>query len=253
MRVLAFSDLHRARSRAEALAAAAAGAADLVIGAGDFATARQGLAEALDPFSRLGAPFVAVPRNAESAGELAAAALPGALILRGSGARVAGFALFGLGHAVPPTPFGAWSCDLTEAEAAALLDRCAGCDILGTHAPPAGVALPRERGTRARWTQPRLGSGPRSRRTASAEACALRPYPRQLGRGGADRRDPRRQPRPRRNLARAAPMIDPPILLTLLPAALALNRTPGADMMFCLAQGARGGAPALRLAPEGRR
>lgn len=41
-------------------------------------------------------------------------------------------------------------------------------------------------------------------------------------------------------------MIDPVMLLAFLPAALALNLTPGADMMFCLAQGARGGArPAL--------
>ncbi|MCX7645650.1 MAG: LysE family translocator [Rhodobacteraceae bacterium] len=41
-------------------------------------------------------------------------------------------------------------------------------------------------------------------------------------------------------------MIDPMVLLAFLPAALALNLTPGADMMFCLAQGARGGArPAI--------
>jgi threonine/homoserine/homoserine lactone efflux protein len=41
-------------------------------------------------------------------------------------------------------------------------------------------------------------------------------------------------------------MIDPLLLLAFLPAALALNLTPGADMMFCLAQGARGGVrPAL--------
>lgn len=41
-------------------------------------------------------------------------------------------------------------------------------------------------------------------------------------------------------------MIDPLVLLAFVPAALALNLTPGADMMFCLAQGARGGPrPAL--------
>lgn len=37
-------------------------------------------------------------------------------------------------------------------------------------------------------------------------------------------------------------MIEPVAVLAFLPAALALNLTPGADMMFCLAQGARGGA-----------
>lgn len=41
-------------------------------------------------------------------------------------------------------------------------------------------------------------------------------------------------------------MIDPILLLAFLPAALALNLTPGADMLFCLAQGTRGGpGPAL--------
>jgi len=41
-------------------------------------------------------------------------------------------------------------------------------------------------------------------------------------------------------------MIESVSLLAFIPAALALNLTPGADMMFCLAQGARGGPrPAL--------
>lgn len=41
-------------------------------------------------------------------------------------------------------------------------------------------------------------------------------------------------------------MIDAGLLLAFIPAALALNLTPGADMMFCLAQGMRGGPyPAL--------
>ncbi|WP_296761656.1 LysE family translocator [Sediminimonas sp.] len=41
-------------------------------------------------------------------------------------------------------------------------------------------------------------------------------------------------------------MIEPATLLAFVPAALALNLTPGADMMFCLGQGMRAGArPAL--------
>ncbi len=41
-------------------------------------------------------------------------------------------------------------------------------------------------------------------------------------------------------------MIDPVILLAFIPAALALNLTPGADMMFCLGQGLRAGSrPAI--------
>lgn len=37
-------------------------------------------------------------------------------------------------------------------------------------------------------------------------------------------------------------IVDPLVLLAFIPAALALNLTPGADMMFCLGQGLRSGA-----------
>jgi threonine/homoserine/homoserine lactone efflux protein len=41
-------------------------------------------------------------------------------------------------------------------------------------------------------------------------------------------------------------MIDPVLFLAFVPVALALNLTPGADMMFCFAQGMKGGArPAI--------
>lgn len=46
-------------------------------------------------------------------------------------------------------------------------------------------------------------------------------------------------------------MVEPLTLLAFVPAALALNLTPGADMMFCLAQGARSGARAAWAASAG--
>lgn len=46
-------------------------------------------------------------------------------------------------------------------------------------------------------------------------------------------------------------MIDPVILLAFVPAALALNMTPGADMMFCLGQGLRSGPKAAIAASAG--
>lgn len=46
-------------------------------------------------------------------------------------------------------------------------------------------------------------------------------------------------------------MIDPLILLAFLPAGLALNLTPGADMMFCFAQGLRRGPRAAWAASAG--
>lgn len=139
MRILAFSDLHASAARAAALVEASR-EADLVIGAGDFCNARRGLPEAMALLEGLAAPMLAVPGNAESAGELRAAAGPGVTVLHGEGAEVGGIRVFGLGCGVPVTPFGAWSCDLTEAEAEALLDRCTACDILVTHSPPKGVA-----------------------------------------------------------------------------------------------------------------
>jgi threonine/homoserine/homoserine lactone efflux protein len=46
-------------------------------------------------------------------------------------------------------------------------------------------------------------------------------------------------------------IVDPWILLAFLPAALALNLTPGADMMFCLGQGLRAGPRAAVAASAG--
>lgn len=46
-------------------------------------------------------------------------------------------------------------------------------------------------------------------------------------------------------------MIDPLTLLTFTPAALALNLTPGVDMMFCFGQGLRGGTRAAWAASAG--
>lgn len=139
MKLLAFSDLHQSRSRAGALVSASS-KADLVIGAGDFCNARRGLDEAMEMLAGIAAPMVLVPGNAESADELRAAAPEGAHVLHGDGLEIEGIRVFGLGYGVPVTPFGAWSCDLTEAEATAMLDRCKAADILVTHSPPKGVA-----------------------------------------------------------------------------------------------------------------
>ncbi len=137
MRILAFSDLHLDHTHATELVSASA-QADLVIGAGDFCRGRTGLDAAMQMLAGIAAPFVMVPGNAESAGELTDAAPEGAHVLHGSGMTVDGLRLFGLGYAVPVTHFGDWSCDLTEGEAAEMLARCDGADILIAHSPPKG-------------------------------------------------------------------------------------------------------------------
>ncbi|MEO0751840.1 MAG: metallophosphoesterase family protein [Pseudomonadota bacterium] len=139
MKILAFSDLHLSRGRAAALVEASAGA-DLVIGAGDFCNKRDGLPEAMAMLEGLKAPCVIVPGNCESDEELRAEALAGMTVLHGQAAEVAGLQIFGLGYGVPVTPFGDWSCDLSEEEATELLAPCMQADLLVFHSPPKGIA-----------------------------------------------------------------------------------------------------------------
>lgn len=100
---------------------------------------RRGLDRAAAMLAGLQAPMAAVPGNGESAAELRAAGFAGTTVLHGEGAEIAGLRLFGLGCGVPQTPFGSWSCDLSEAQAEALLARCNAADILISHSPPKGL------------------------------------------------------------------------------------------------------------------
>lgn len=60
-------------------------------------------------------------------------------MLHGTAARVAGQSFFGLGGGVPVTPFGSWSYDFTEEEAADLLADCPSGAVLVSHSPPKGA------------------------------------------------------------------------------------------------------------------
>src|SRR5262245_13604334 len=119
MKILLFSDLHRDRSAAAKLVDLSRDA-DLVIGAGDFATARRGIDDTISVLRAIEKPAVLVPGNSESFEELQAACAgwPSAIVLHGSGTQISGIPIWGLGGAVPVTPFGDWSYDFTEAEAA---------------------------------------------------------------------------------------------------------------------------------------
>ncbi|MEM6304625.1 MAG: metallophosphoesterase family protein [Pseudomonadota bacterium] len=138
MKILAFSDLHHNRARADVLVTESA-QADLVIGAGDFCNHRKGLPEAMNLMSGLGAPMLAVPGNAESDVELQDAAHVGTTVLHGTGVESHSLRFFGIGGATPVTPFGHWSWDLTESEAEAVLARCEAVDVLISHSPPKGA------------------------------------------------------------------------------------------------------------------
>jgi uncharacterized protein len=138
MRLLAFSDLHRDRDRAERLVELAR-EADVVVGAGDYATMHRGLEETIEVLSAISAPSVLVPGNAETDTELWQACGPwtSAHVLHGQALALDGVQFFGLGGGVPPTPF-PWSFDLTEEEAAAKLESCPEGAVLIVHSPPKG-------------------------------------------------------------------------------------------------------------------
>jgi Icc-related predicted phosphoesterase len=149
MKLLLFSDLHCDIDAAQKLVEQADDA-DVLIGAGDFATCRRGIESTLDVLRAVERPAVLVPGNAESDDELRAACQrwPSAHVLHGSGTKIDGIEFYGLGAAVPETPFGSWSFDLNEEEARRLLVSCPSGAILVTHSPPQGVVDRTARGDR---------------------------------------------------------------------------------------------------------
>lgn len=138
MRILAFSDLHRDLGQAALLVELSTGA-DVVIGAGDFASIHDGLAETIDALAAIEVPTVLVPGNNETEDALreAAASWSAATVLHGEGTEIDGVSFFGLGAGVPITPWN-WSFDLSEADAAELLVGCPERGVLVIHSPPHG-------------------------------------------------------------------------------------------------------------------
>jgi Icc-related predicted phosphoesterase len=140
MKILAFSDLHCDVASAT-LIAEQAHSADWVIGAGDFATMRRGLNKTIDALRRIERPTFLVPGNGESFDELQLACQDwtSATVLHGSGVYADGIQVYGIGGAIPVTPFGAWSYDFSEEQAATMLGDCRPAGVLISHSPPWGA------------------------------------------------------------------------------------------------------------------
>ncbi len=138
MKILAFSDVHCDHAACEALAAAA-NQADLIIGAGDFAQRREGLAETMAILEPFADKAVYVAGNNETPEELRAAT--SAEVLHGEMTERLGLKIYGLGGAIPELNITAFeSFDIPEAEAAPMLAAASGADILICHSPPKGFA-----------------------------------------------------------------------------------------------------------------
>ena len=123
MNILAFSDVHcdvisinKILEKSKAV--------DLIIGAGDFSHGGgTGLKEVIKKFSQINKPCVFVPGNCETFQQLNQECKNGnnLHVLHGTGIKLNGVEIFGVGGGIPVTPFGSWSYDFTEAQARDLL------------------------------------------------------------------------------------------------------------------------------------
>jgi Icc-related predicted phosphoesterase len=138
VRILAFSDLHRDLDQAGRLVEMSAGA-DVVIGAGDFASVHEGLDQMIDALAAIEKPTVLVPGNNETEEALrqAATGWGAATVLHGGGATIDGAEFYGLGAGIPVTPWD-WSFDLDDEAATEMLAPCPREAILVLHSPPRG-------------------------------------------------------------------------------------------------------------------
>jgi Icc-related predicted phosphoesterase len=138
VKLLAFSDLHRDLGQAARLVEMSA-EADVVIGAGDFASVHEGLEETVGVLAAIEAPTVLVPGNNETEEALreATSGWSVATVLHGAGTAIDGVEIYGLGAGIPVTPWG-WSFDLDDEAAAEKLAACPPGAVLVLHSPPRG-------------------------------------------------------------------------------------------------------------------
>ena len=138
MKLLAFSDLHRDLGQAAELVEMST-EADLVVGAGDFASVHEGLAETIEALAAIETPTVLVPGNNETEDALREAVTDwnAATVLHGGGTTIGGVEVFGLGAGIPVTPWD-WSFDLDDEAATEMLAECPEGALLVLHSPPRG-------------------------------------------------------------------------------------------------------------------
>jgi Icc-related predicted phosphoesterase len=129
VKILAFSDLHRDLEQGARLVEMSA-EADVVIGAGDFASMHEGLEETIGALAAIATPTVLVPGNNETVDALheATAGWSAATVLHGT-------EFYGLGAGIPVTPWD-WSFDLDDGAATEMLAPCPEGAVLVLHSPP---------------------------------------------------------------------------------------------------------------------
>lgn len=137
MKILAFSDLHREVDAARAIIAYSQDA-DVVVGAGDFATRGKGTKDTISILKTLNKPFILVGGNHDNSDKLIdlCSTWKNGHFLHGQGITIAGVEFFGMGREVPNGNDAAWNEGLSEDEAAKLLSNCPKNCVFVTHTPP---------------------------------------------------------------------------------------------------------------------
>lgn len=140
MKLLLCSDIHCDLAAAQSIVDRS-NDVDVVIVAGDLGNVRRGLDRTIGVLRNIDRPTVLVPGNAESDGELRHECRdwPNGHALHGACIAIDGIEFFGIGGGIPVTPFGSWSFDLTEDDAAQLLSNCPDNAIVVSHSPPKGA------------------------------------------------------------------------------------------------------------------
>lgn len=141
MKVLAFSDLHRDTAAAQHIVDSSSDA-DILIGAGDFATFGIGATDTLDILKTCTCPVIIVHGNHDDPETLRTfcADWENGHYLQGAAIKIGGHTIFGLGGEIPSRNTAPWNSSHTETDAAQMLETCPAGAILVTHTPPHGVA-----------------------------------------------------------------------------------------------------------------
>jgi Icc-related predicted phosphoesterase len=141
MKILAFSDLHRDIEAAQRIVAASA-EADVIVGAGDFATRGEGASETLEILRTVQVPMVLVYGNHDRPDELRTFCRnwESGYLLHGDRVELQGVTFFGVGGEIPASNDLPWNAALTEDEASGILRNCPRNVVLITHTPPYGCA-----------------------------------------------------------------------------------------------------------------
>ncbi|MFK5980054.1 MAG: metallophosphoesterase family protein [Rhizobiaceae bacterium] len=141
MKILAFSDLHRDVEATKKIVELSKDA-DILVGAGDFATRGQGTAETIEILKTANLPTVIVSGNHDNSEELLqlCSSWQNGHHLHGQEVTFAGVSFYGLGGEIPLRNTAEWNEALSEDEASMMLSTCPKNSILVTHTPPFGHA-----------------------------------------------------------------------------------------------------------------